>query len=261
MKNRKNARLSVKTPTKDKGTSERSDTKMLELRNIPLTYKKGVYSIADFGQDIEGDNSVSFDYDAQYQMLDYDIPVGKEQRKMTLYSVPEEELVRTLRAVYGKDGILQKITAVLKDRETLLYIRYESEEDAKEKIRRFAIRNADTIIEQIQQCIDVVARLFIDYYCDGDNMDYHAVIGTAAQMETVKQNGHYKDSCDYSGNYSSENIEGDNRMLITIVRCAEGHPSENFQYAVEIMSKHIEKYALAALCKTEDFKFICAEYD
>ena len=261
MKNRKNARLSVKTPTKDKGTSERSDTKMLELRNIPLTYKKGVYSIADFGQDIEGDNSVSFDYDAQYQMLDYDIPVGKEQRKMTLYSVPEEELVRTLRAVYGKDGILQKITAVLKGRETLLYIRYESEEDAKEKIRRFAIRNADAIIEQIQQCIDVVARLFIDYYCDGDNMDYHAVIGTAAQMETVKQNGHYKDSCDYSGNYSSENIEGDNRMLITIVRCAEGHPSENFQYAVEIMSKHIEKYALAALCKTEDFKFICAEYD
>ena len=234
---------------------------MLELRNIPLTYKEGVYSVVDFGQDIEGDNSVSFDYDAQYQMLDYDIPVGKEQRKMTLYSVPEGELVRTLRAVYGKDGTLQKITAVLKGRETLLYIRYENEEDAKEKIRRFAIRNADAIIEQIQQCIDVVARLFIDYYCDGDNMDYHAVIGTAAQMDTVRQKGHYEDSCDYSGNYSSENIEGDNRMLITMVRCAEGHPSENFQYAVEIMSKHIEKYALAALCKTEDFKFICAEYD
>ena len=150
---------------------------------------------------------------------------------------------------------------MLKGRETLLYIRYENEEDAKEKIRRFAIRNADTIIEQIQQCIDVVARLFIDYYCDGDNMDYHAVIGTAAEMEAVRQKGHYEDSCDYSGNYSSENIEGDNRMLTTIVRCAEGHPSENFQYAVEIMSKHIEKYALAALCKTEDFKFICAEYD
>ena len=234
---------------------------MLELRDFPLTYKEGVYSVADFSQDIEGDDAVSFDYDAQYQMLDYNIPVGQEWRKMTLYSVPEGELLRTLRAVYGKDGTLQRITAVLKGRETLLYIRYESEEDAKEKIRRFAIRNADTIIEQIQQCIDVVARLFIDYYCDGDNMDYHAVIGTAAQMETVKQNGHYKDSCDYSGNYSSENIEGDNRMLITIVRCAEGHPSENFQYAVEIMSKHIEKYALAALCKTEDFKFICAEYD
>ena len=116
-------------------------------------------------------------------------------------------------------------------------------------------------MEQIQQCTDVVARLFIEYYCDSDNMDYHAVIGTADQMEAVRQKGHYEDSCDYSGNYSSENIEGDNRMLITMVRCAEGHPSENFRYAVEIMSKHIEKYALTVLCKTEDFKFICAEYD
>ena len=234
---------------------------MPELCNIPLTYIEGVHCAVDFSKDINGDDAISFDYDAQYQMLDYDIPVGQERRKMTLYSVPEGELVRTLRAVYGKDGTLQKITAVLKGRETLLYIRYESEEDAKEKIRRFAIRNADAIIEQIQQCIDVVARLFIDYYCDGDNMDYHAVIGTASQMETVRQKGHYDDSCDYSGNYSSENIEGDNRMLITMVRCAEGHPSENFRYAVEIMSKHIEKYALTVLCKTEDFKFICAEYD
>ena len=234
---------------------------MLELHDFPLTYKEGVYSVVDFSQDTEGDNTVSFDYDTQYQMLDYDIPVGKERRKMTLYSVPEKELVRTLCAVYDKDGTLQKITAVLKGRKTLLYIRYESEEDAKEKIRRFAIQNADAIIKQIQQCTDVVARLFIDYYCDGDNMDYHAVIGTVAQMEAVRQKYHDEDACDNSGNYPSEDIKGDNRMLITMVRCAEGHPSENFQYAVEIMSKHIEKYALAALCKTEDFKFICAEYD
>ena len=41
---------------------------MLELRDFPLTYKEGVYSVADFSQDIEGDNAVSFDYDAQYQI-------------------------------------------------------------------------------------------------------------------------------------------------------------------------------------------------
>ena len=150
---------------------------------------------------------------------------------------------------------------MFKGRETLLYIRYENEKDAKAKIRRFAIRNANAMIEQIQQCTDVMARLFIDYYCDGDNMDYHAVIGTAEQMETVRRKYRDEDTCDNSGNYPSEYIEGDNRMLITMVRCAEGHPSENFRYAVEIMSKHIEKYALAALRKTEDFKYICAEYD
>ena len=234
---------------------------MPELRNIPLTYKEGVHSVVAFSKDINGNDVISFDYDAQYQMLTYDIPVGKDRRKMTLYSVPEGELVRTLRAFYGRGGMLQKITAMLKSRETLLYIRYENEEDDKEKIQRFAIRNANAMIEQIQQCTDVMARLFIDYYCDGDNMDYHAVIGTAEQMDAVRREYRDEDACDNSGNYPSESIEGDNQMLITMVRCAEGHPSENFQYAVEMMSKHIRKHALAALRKIEDFKYICAEYD
>ncbi len=234
---------------------------MLELHDLPLVYKEGVYSVVDLSQDTGGDSAVSFDYDAQYQILDYDIPVGQERRQMRSYGVLEGELVRTLRAVYGKDGILQKISAVLKGRETLLYIRYESREAAKEKIRRFAIRNADAMIGQIQQCTDVVARLFIDWYCDGDNMDYHAVIGTAAQTEAVRQKYRDEDACDNSGDYPSEYIEGDNKMLITMVRCAEGHPSEIFRYAAEIMTEHIEKYALAALRKTEDFKFICEEYD
>lgn len=234
---------------------------MPELYNIPLTYREGTYRVIDFSKDIDRDGVISFDYDTQYQMLEYDIPVGKERREMTLYSVPEDEFIRTLRAVYGKDGTLQKITAVLEGCETLLYIRYESEEDAKEKIRKFAIRNADVIIEQIQQCTDAIARLFIDYYCDSDNMDYHAVIGTADQVEAVRQKYRDEDSCDCAGNYPSENIEGDNRMLITMVRCAPGHPGENFRYAEEIMSKYIEEHALSAINRTVDFKYICAEYD
>ncbi len=234
---------------------------MPDLHSIPLIYPEGVYSVVDFSGDADSDNAICFDYDAHYQMLTYDIPVRKDWREMTLYNVPEDDLIRTLRAVYGKDGTLQKITAVLKGHETLLYIRYENEKHAKAEIRRFAIQNANAIIDQILQCTDIVARLFIEYYCDSDNMDYHAVIGTANQMEAVRQKGHYEDSCDYAGNYPSENIEGDNRMLITMIRCAEGHPCENFRYAVEIMSKHIEKHALSALHKTEDFRYICAEYD
>ena len=234
---------------------------MSELHNIPLIYKAGAYSLAGFSRDIDDDDAISFDYDAQYQMLTYDIPVGEDWRGMTLYNVSEDDLIRTLRAVYGKDGALQNITAILGGHETLLYIRYENKEHARQEIRSFAVRNADAIIEQIRQCTDVVARLFIEYYCDSDNMDYHAVIGTANQMETVRRKGYYEDSRDYAGNYPSENIEGDNKMLIAMVRCAEGHPCENFRYAVEIMSKHIEEHALSALHKTEDFKYICAEYD
>ncbi|MEY8262409.1 hypothetical protein AALA80_19030 [Oscillospiraceae bacterium 50-60] len=234
---------------------------MSELHDIPLICKAGTYSLAGFSKDIDCDNAISFDYDAQYQMLTYDIPVGKDWRGMTLYNVPEDDLIRTLRAVYGKDGALQNITAILGGHATLLYIRYENEEHARQEIRRFAIQNADAIIEQIRQCTDVVARLFIEYYCDSDNMDYHAVIGTADQMEAVRQKYRDEDSCNCAGNYPSENIEGDNKRLITMVRCAMGHPCENFQYAVEIMSKHIEEHALSAINRTADFKYICAEYD
>ena len=234
---------------------------MSELHDIPLICKAGTYSLAGFSKDIDCDNAISFDYDAQYQMLTYDIPVGKDWRGMTLYNVPEDDLIRTLRAVYGKDGALQNITAILGGHETLLYIRYENKEHARQEIRSFAVRNADAIIEQIRQCTDVVARLFIEYYCDSDNMDYHAVIGTADQVEAVRQKYRDEDSCDCAGNYPSENIEGDNKRLITMVRCAMGHPCENFQYAVEIMSKHIEEHALSAINRTADFKYICAEYD
>ena len=139
---------------------------MSELHDIPLICKAGTYSLAGFSKDIDCDNAISFDYDAQYQMLTYDIPVGKDWRGMTLYNVPEDDLIRTLRAVYGKDGALQNITAILGGHETLLYIRYENEEHARQEIRRFAIQNADAIIEQIRQCTDVMARLFIEYYCE-----------------------------------------------------------------------------------------------
>ena len=67
---------------------------MSELHSIPLVHKAGVYSVADFGKNIDADDVISIDYDAQYQMLTYDIPVGKDWREMTLYNVPEDDLIQ-----------------------------------------------------------------------------------------------------------------------------------------------------------------------
>lgn len=241
---------------------------MPELPNIPLHYKEGVYGISEFDEntDTDTDDAISFDYDSQYQMLTYTIPIGEDGREMTLYSVPKEDLFQTLRAVYDKDGTLQNVTATLNDHETLLYIHYENEEHTRTELEKFAIQNADAIIaqiaEQISQCTEAVARLFIEYYSDGDYMDYHAVIGTAAQMEALRQK--YpgdSDVLDNAGDYPSDNIEGDNERLITMVRCAEDYPTETFLYTVDLMSKHIEEHALPILNKTADFKYICAAYD
>ncbi len=229
---------------------------MPELHDIPLTYKEGIYSIADFNKDIDSNNAISFDYDTQYQILTYTIPVGK--RQLTLYNVSEDELIRMC-VVYNREGMLSKVTATLNGREALLYIYYKDSEHARQEIHKFAIQNAGAIMEQIQQCTDALARLFIEYYSDSEYMDYHAKIATAAQVELIKQQYHSEDSCDNAGNYPSENIEGDNNMLITMVRCTDC-PSETFQYVVEIMSKYIEE-ALVTLNKTENFKYICAEYD
>ena len=65
---------------------------MSELHSIPLTCKEGVYSVFDFYQDADGEDAIFFDYDTQYQMLTYDIPVGQDWREMTLYSVPEKDI-------------------------------------------------------------------------------------------------------------------------------------------------------------------------
>ena len=81
---------------------------MSELHSIPLTCKEGVYSVFDFHQATDEEDAIFFDYDTQYQMLTYDIPVGQDWREMTLYSVPEKDIFRTLRAFYGEDGALQK---------------------------------------------------------------------------------------------------------------------------------------------------------
>ena len=236
---------------------------MQELPNIPLRYKEGVYGVSEFAEymDTDADDAISFDYDTQYQILDYSVPLEEEQCAMTLYSVPEEDLFQTLRAVYDKDGTLQNLTATLDGHETLLYIYYENADHARQEIRKFALQNADAIIEQLKQCTETVSRLFIEYY-DGDCMDYHAKLGTPAQMEAIRQE--YpgdSDVLDNAGDYPSENIEGDNERLITMARCAEDYPTNTFLYMVDLMSKRIEEHALPVLNKTADFKYICAEYD
>ncbi|MDE5698601.1 MAG: hypothetical protein K2I96_14520 [Lachnospiraceae bacterium] len=48
--------------------------------------KEGVYSAADFNEDIDGGNTISFDYYAQYQILTYDITVGLSIRKFPVCS-------------------------------------------------------------------------------------------------------------------------------------------------------------------------------
>jgi len=234
---------------------------MADLCIIPVTYKEGTYSPTEFHKDIK--NGIDFDYDAQYQILTYTVPVGENHHEIRLYQIPNKELMETLHISYDKNGQLQKITARLwNNKETLLYISYADLEDAKQKIKSFAVSNADSIAELVCTCTDIVARLFIEYFWDGEAIDFHALLGTPAQKEALeKKYPKYDDIGDNSGDYSSDFIYGDNHTFGIMISCSEYEKFDFFQYAVDIMAERIKEKAVPMLHKSNDFKFICDMYD
>ncbi|MDE7204533.1 MAG: hypothetical protein K2O91_22140 [Lachnospiraceae bacterium] len=229
---------------------------------IPLLYKEGTYRLKDFHEDF-GD-SIDFDYDAQYQIFTYMVPVGEDCRhRIRLYQIPEETMTETLKAYYDENGQLQKITAWLYEKESLLYIHYADLEDARQKIKCFAVSNADAIAELVcANCTDVVARLFIEYFWDGEAIDFHALSGTPEQKEALEREyPEYDDIGDNSGDYFSDRIYGDNHTFGIMLCCAEYEQFDFFQYAVDIMTERVREKTVDRLQKTDDFKFIALQYD
>ena len=232
---------------------------MNDFYTIPVTYKEGTYGIQDFNEKPE--EGIFFDYDAEYKILEYTIPVGDDIREIRLYEIPKEAFLETLNISYDNSGLLHKITARIQKKEVLLYIRYTDIENARQIIKNFAIQNADSIVEQICTCTDVVARLFIEYFDDGECMDFHAMLGTPAQKEALEKKYPESENIgDNPGDYSSERIYGDNDTLRILITCANTE-TDLFQYAADIMAERIREKAVDKLKKTDDFQFICLEYD
>lgn len=231
-----------------------------EICKIPTVYREGTYGIGalpDTGQDI-----IDFEHDTYGDTLDYTVPVGEEGRELTLYGIPKGEFLETAKAVYDKTGRLVDISAQSHNEPVLVYIHYADAEDTRQKIRSFALETAEQMIEQICQCTEKIARLFVEYFYDGDAMDIHAKIGTAAQKRQIEEE-YDQDSGEYPGNYPSEMmIEGDNDRLIVMVKCSVGgEPYEFFQYARKCMEEHIQEKAIDRINKTDGFRFISMEYD
>lgn len=234
--------------------------KMTETYSIPMKFKEGVYGIKDFENVTE--NVLEFHYQEYGEIVTYELPGQGYNREINMYSIPRNVLEETLKATYGVDGQLKKITIAHKNKEMLLYIHYESEEEIRNKMQSFAIENANSMIEKICMCKDTVSRLFIEYFKDGDCVDFHAKIGTEAQKIALeKKYPDCDDIADYCGDYNSEMIYGDNDRLKIMVLCANNEETNYFPYVVDIMAKHIKENAVEKLNKATDFKFLCMDYD
>lgn len=233
---------------------------MADIYNIPIKYKEGTFSIGDWANITE--NVLELHYQEYGEIVTYELPKQGYSREINMYSIPRNVLEETLKATYDVEGQLKMITIEKKNKEVLLYIHYENEDEIRNKMQSFAIENANSMIEEICMCKDTVSRLFIEYFKDGDCVDFHAKLGTEAQKIALEKK--YPDCneiADYCGDYNSEMIYGDNDRLKILVLCANNEETNYFQYAVDIMAQHIKENAVEKLNKAADFKFLCMDYD
>lgn len=232
---------------------------MDKVYKVPLLYKQGVYGVSE----LEADGEVlELYYSDCGNIVEYELANRTYGRIIRAYNIPEESLDNTLRAVYDEKDCLKKIIVDIEGKDRLLYIHYENPEEAKQVLEKFAQENAKQILDKIGMCKDTVSRVFIEYFNDGECMDIHAKIGTQAEKEAVEEK--YPDienASDYSGDYSSETLEGDNDRLKVLVACANKEEFNYFLYVVDIIAKYIEAEAPKLLNQADDYKFLCSDYD
>lgn len=228
--------------------------------NIPTHYQKGEYAFSDLEEN--GENGISIEYEDYGEIVTCTLPDAPYGEELILYGIPRYAMEQTLRAVYGDDGHLKKITITIQKKEKLLYIYYADAQEAKEEIESFAIKTADAMAAEIVACKEEVFRLFVEYFSDGDAMDYHAKIGTVAQKEElVKKYPKWAGIEDSCGDYPGEFIKGDNDGLAIRVKCAEDGEEDFFRFAVDIMTERIQEKVEGKLNLAEEFEFMCEEYD
>lgn len=233
---------------------------MSKTYNIPLKHEAGVYGLQDLKKSTE--DAIELQYSEYGEIVTYKLPNCESRNEIRMYSIPKKLLETTLKATYNHTGHLKRITVHVKDKDMLLYIHYENMEEAKKEIEKFALENANDIIAKISMCKDVVSRLFLEYFNDGEYIDFHAKIGTEAQKIALeKKYTEYEDIADSCGDYDSEMIEGDNDRLKIMISCANKEEFNYFRFAVDIMTQIIQEKAVEKLNKADDFKFLCMEYD
>ncbi|MBR4083424.1 MAG: hypothetical protein IKK33_03975 [Lachnospiraceae bacterium] len=228
--------------------------------NIPLKYKEGTYKINEL-KDM-GDNILVLNHSDYGDIVTYRLPDRKYGGEIRLYQISKELLDNTLQGIYDAKGCLKLLTIQKNGKEAILYIHYEDAADTLQIVESFARENAKVILEKIALCKEKVSRLFVEYFNDGEYMDFHAKIGTEAEKNALQEKyPQYKDIGDSCGDYRAESLAGDNGKLAILISCADNDEDDYFQLAVDIMTQMIEEEGAALVDKAADFKFMCQEYD
>ena len=226
---------------------------------IPLNYESGKYCLKELLSTCKDILVLSLN---ESGVLTYLVPEYKTQ--VRLYGITDDMLNDSLFVMYNDKRQLEYIKLIQNNKEKLVYIHIVDKNAEYNKISIFSELNTKVISENIMNCKEKIARLFIECFYDGEAVDLAAKIGTLDDMRNVSNNyGKDFDTINNSGNYPLEKrIECDNDTLGVILMCSPPESSDElFQFAVTTFSYCIKDHVLELIDKTEDFKFIVEEYD
>lgn len=227
---------------------------------VPLKFKAGEFKFNEL--DASDGDTLTLCYDEKYQLLTYDTPL--EGNEVRVYTVPRAQMPNGLTTVYDDTGTLDKVKFSDGERTRLIYIWFKNINKSKSVVLKYVKEQADKMSEAIIGRKQKLARLFIDKFYDGEAVDIAVKTATAEEMQAVinKYDGELR-TADNSGNYPIENrITLDREALGVMLMCTSGiFRSMLFGKAAETFEERIKKRVLDKIDKTDDFKFICDEYD
>ncbi|MDE6426463.1 MAG: hypothetical protein K2K89_10080 [Ruminococcus sp.] len=242
---------------------------MTENYNIPLKYKEGTYKPEEI-TDFSGE-TINIEY-IGCEIFRYIVPEHDEE--VRIYGVSENPVFM---ATYDSDGVIKHIELHRENRIELVYINFKDNEHAKENIWQYSCFWGDWISEKILERKEKISRLFIDYFYDGQSVNFLVNTYTPEDVQKViddynkymeSKGEKYKKRLDYhvedrSGNYYRDrDIIPDIETLRIMLLCTDnGFAGELYGFAVYVMTDRIKNNVLDKIDKTEDFKFIAEEYD
>lgn len=227
---------------------------------IPLRLAEGEFRYGELPKRKVGE-CLELDYDTEYETMDYEVPIyGNEAR---IYTVPRRLMPGALTARYGRDGALDAVRFDDNGCLRLFYIRYKNIAASERGVLKFVRERADMIAKEIKGQKRTLARLFVEYFYDGEAVDIAAKPADAEDMREVVE--YYKGditSADNCGNYPHDDrLEVGNEELGVMLTCTSGDlRSMLFYKAAETFTERLRSRT-DKINKTEDFKFIAEEYD
>ncbi len=239
--------------------------------HIPVYYREGEFSLSEL--EANGRETIDITYYEDYnktfpdcyepygRTLEYPI-IHSYDGKSRYFGLSENDISETLRVVYNEDGHIKNIT-VKKDGELFfLHMYFPDRETVEKEIKKISEELASQLAEEIIAIKEPMARVFVDYFWDGQAFDIHAVPVTEEHRKAKeKEYPQYPDIADNPGDFEEYAVFADVYMLTCILIFQDDENDSLYYFTAKTVSDLLEEKIDGKIIKTDDYYFSAEEYD